>query len=262
MVFLKRTLMPFFVFMELKEFFERYDNVALAFSGGVDSSYLLYAAMKYKVKVRAYYVKAAFQPEFEFEDARRLANDLGADMKIIKIDLLGEENVVTNPADRCYHCKNKIFGTILAEAHKDGFDVIIDGTNASDDVNDRPGMRALKELEVLSPLRLCGLTKDQVRTLSKEAGLFTWDKPSYACLATRIRTGERITAEKLRITEECEAFLTEKGFKDFRIRMIGDSAKIQLRKEQLPLIIELREEILSFLGERYKSVLLDLEVRG
>ena len=247
--------------MELEGFFERYDKVALAFSGGVDSSFLLYAAMKYKAKVRAYYVKAAFQPEFEFEDAQKLASELGADMKIINIDVLGEESVVSNPADRCYHCKNKIFGTILSEAHKDGYDIIIDGTNASDDVNNRPGMKALNELKVLSPLRLCGLTKDEVRRLSREAGLFTWDKPSYACLATRIGTGERITAEKLRITEECEDFMMRKGFKDFRIRMIGDSAKIQIRKEQFPLIMELREEIRDFLGKRYKNVFLDLEER-
>ena len=181
--------------MDLNEFFKEHNKVALAFSGGVDSSYLLYAAIKSGAQVRAYYVNAAFQPQFELDDATRLAKQLNADMKVLTADVLSNETVVQNPADRCYHCKNVIFNMILAEAKKDGFTVLMDGTNASDAEGDRPGMRALRELCVYSPLRICGLTKAEIRRRSKEAGLFTWDKPAYACLATRIPTNERITAD-------------------------------------------------------------------
>ena len=160
--------------MDLNEFFKEHNKVALAFSGGVDSSYLLYAAIKSGAQVRAYYVNAAFQPQFELDDAMRLAKQLNADMKVLTADVLSNETVVKNPSDRCYHCKNVIFNMILAEAKKDGFTVLMDGTNASDAEDDRPGMRALRELCVYSPLRICGLTKTEIRRRSKkEAGLFT-----------------------------------------------------------------------------------------
>ncbi len=162
--------------MDLNEFFKEHNKVALAFSGGVDSSYLLYAAIKSGAQVRAYYVNAAFQPQFELDDAMRLAKQLNADMKVLTADVLSNETVVKNPSDRCYHCKNVIFNMILAEAKKDGFTILMDGTNASDAEDDRPGMRALRELCVYSPLRICGLTKTEIRRRSKEAGLFTWDK--------------------------------------------------------------------------------------
>lgn len=157
--------------MDLNEFFKEHNKVALAFSGGVDSSYLLYAAIKSGAHVRAYYVNAAFQPQFELDDAMRLAKQLNADMKVLTADVLSNETVVKNPSDRCYHCKNVIFNMILAEAKKDGFTVLMDGTNASDAEDDRPGMRALRELCVYSPLRICGLTKTEIRRRSKEAGL-------------------------------------------------------------------------------------------
>ena len=178
--------------MDLQQFFKENPRVAIAFSGGVDSSYLLYAALRYGARVRAYYVNSAFQPRFELEDARRLAGDLHADLR----DVLSSPTVTANPPDRCYHCKRVIFRTIAAAAVEDGFPVLLDGTNASDDAGDRPGMRALRELSVRSPLRECGLTKDEIRRLSREAGLFTWDKPAYACLATRIPTGQPITPRR------------------------------------------------------------------
>ena len=157
--------------MDLNEFFKEHNKVALAFSGGADSSYLLYAAIKSGAQVCAYYVNAAFQPQFELDDAMRLAKQLNADMKVLTADVLSNETVVKNPSDRCYHCKNVIFNMILAEAKKDGFTVLMDGTNASDAEDDRPGMRALRELCVYSPLRICGLTKTEIRRRSKEAGL-------------------------------------------------------------------------------------------
>lgn len=172
--------------MELKEFFAAHPKIALAFSGGVDSAYLLYAAKQLGAEVRAYYVKTAFQPQFELDDAKRLVEALHADMTVLLVDILSDTRVAANPANRCYFCKKSIFSSILHAASADGFTTLIDGTNASDDAGDRPGMQALRELKVYSPLRDCGLTKADVRRLSKEAGLFTWNKPAYACLATRI----------------------------------------------------------------------------
>ena len=125
--------------MNLQEFFAENPRVAIAFSGGVDSSYLLYAALHYGARARAYYVNSAFQPAFELEDARRLAGELNADMKVLPVDVLASETVTANPPDRCYHCKQMIFRTILAAAEADGFTVLLDGTNASDDAGDRPG---------------------------------------------------------------------------------------------------------------------------
>ena len=247
--------------MELKQFFESFPEVAIAFSGGVDSVYLLYAAMKYAKRVKAYYVKTAFQPRFELEDAQRAAEELGAQMEILDVDILCDPTITANPADRCYHCKKELFSHIQKAAKKDGFSVLLDGTNASDEASDRPGMRALTELSVRSPLRECGSTKDEIRRLSKEAGLFTHDKPAYACLATRIPTGEEITIEKLQRTERAERFLSCLGLRDLRVRCQGNMAKIQVTEEDLSLLMQHREVILQELKQYYSSVVLDLEVR-
>ena len=247
--------------MELKQFFEAHPEAAIAFSGGVDSAYLLYEAMQFGKRVKAYYVKTAFQPQFELEDAFRLAEELGADLQVLEVDILCEPVIPANPADRCYYCKKELFSRILKAAQEDGFPVLLDGTNASDEVSDRPGMRAISELSVRSPLRECGLTKAEIRQRSKDAGLFTHDKPAYACLATRIPTGEVITQEKLQRTERAEAFLSQLGFRDFRVRCQGNTAKIQVRETNLSLLMQHREAILTELKKYYTSVLLDLEVR-
>ena len=247
--------------MTLTEFFHQNQKAAIAFSGGVDSAYLLYAALQSGADVRAYYVKSAFQPQFELDDARRLAETLSADMRVLDVDILADETVAVNPPDRCYHCKRRIFSAIASAAAADGYTLLLDGTNASDDAGDRPGMRALRELSVRSPLRECGLTKPEIRRLSREAGLFTWDKPAYACLATRVPAGERLTAEKLENTERAEDFLFSLGFADFRVRLFNGAARLQLPAEQLPRLLERRAEILSELKKTYSAVVLDLEVR-
>jgi conserved hypothetical protein TIGR00268 len=247
--------------MTLDDFFHENNHIALGFSGGVDSSYLLYAALKSGAQVRGYYVKSAFQPQFELEDAKRLASQLHADLKILDVDVLSDAAITANLADRCYYCKKRIFFAIAAEAAADGYSLLIDGTNASDDAGDRPGMRALKEMWVRSPLRECGLTKDEIRCLSRKVGLFTWNKPAYACLATRIPTGETITGEKLARTERAENHLFSLGFTDFRVRMTGAAAKIQVPASQLPRLMENRTSIVGELKKDYSAVLLDLEAR-
>jgi len=247
--------------MNLPEFFRDNPSAALGFSGGVDSSYLLYAAMQAGARVRAYYVRTLFQPAFELADARRLAAQLGADMTVLTIDVLADDAVAANPENRCYFCKKRIFGAIAARALEDGYTVLLDGTNASDDAGDRPGMRALRELSVRSPLRECGLTKPEIRRLSREAGLFTWDKPAYACLATRIPAGTAITAERLDATERAENLLFSLGFTDFRVRLFGGAARIQVPAGQMRRVLEHRAEIKAALGSDYTAVLLDLEAR-
>ena len=247
--------------MELADFFARHPKAALGCSGGVDSSYLLWSAKQCGADVRPYFITTAFQPAFELEDARRLCRDVGAELTILELDALADEAVAENPADRCYHCKRNLFGTLTQRARADGYCLLLDGTNASDDAGDRPGMRALRELEVRSPLRECGLTKAEIRARSKAAGLFTWDKPAYACLATRVPTGQRITAEALAKTEAAEGFLFSLGLTDFRVRYFAGAARIQAPAAQLALILARREEILTELRQYYPAVLLDLEVR-
>lgn len=247
--------------MDFSDFFKENLKAALAFSGGVDSAYLLYAAKTAGADVRAYYVKSAFQPRFELEDAKRLCGELGVTLKILPVDVLADRAVRGNQADRCYHCKKMIFNTIAASAAADGYRMLLDGTNASDEEGDRPGMRALRELSVRSPLRECGFTKEEIRRLSKEAGLFTWEKPAYACLATRIPTGEEITAEKLKNTEAAEDFLFSLGFTDFRVRRFGEAARLQFPASQLSRALERREDIVKELKQYYRAIMLDMEAR-
>ena len=248
--------------MTLEEFFRENPKVALGFSGGVDSSYLLYAGLQYGAEVRPYFAKTAFQPAFELDDARRLAQQVGTEVTTLNCDILRNEAVAENPLDRCYYCKTALFGMLKERAAGDGYAVLIDGTNASDDAADRPGMAALRELEVRSPLRECGLTKAEIRRRSKEAGLFTWDKPAYACLATRVPAGQRLTAELLARVEQAEGALFQMGFKDFRVRVFHDAARLQLTTADFPRAVELKDEIRARLSPWFETVLLDLKARG
>ena len=247
--------------MDLQKFFEQTPKAAVAFSGGVDSAFLLWAAKQYGCDVCAYYVKTAFQPEFELEDAKRLVGELETPMKVIEVDILTVPEAAGNGPDRCYYCKRALFTSLRNAARADGYTVLLDGTNASDDAGDRPGMRALRELEVRSPLRKCGITKAEVRKRSKEAGIFTWEKPAYACLATRIPAGTRIRTEDLKRVECAEALMASMGFRDFRVRLCGESARIQVTEEQMELVLEKRKQVHEALAPLFASVLLDLEER-
>ena len=248
--------------MSLQQFFEKNPRVAIAFSGGVDSSYLLYSAKAAGCVVHAYYLKSEFQPEFEHEDAVSVASFIGVPLTVVDFSVLGVPSVTENSADRCYFCKTQILEKLWELVRVDGFTVLCDGTNADDDEGDRPGMRALREQGVISPLRECGLTKSEIRELSKQAGLSTFDKPAYACLATRIPTGTAITGKFLEMVERAESALFEMGFSDFRVRLIPPAtANIQMPTKQWDEAAARRDEIHEALQPDFKNVLLDLATR-
>lgn len=247
--------------MTLQEYFNANPKGALALSGGVDSAYLLHCAQAAGAQVQPYFAETQFQPAFERRDAAQLCSGLGLPLKVLALDVLADAQVRRNPPERCYYCKRKIFSAIAAAAAQDGYRLLWDGTNASDAVMDRPGMRALQELQVQSPLRLCGLTKAQIRAGAKAAGLLVWDKPAYACLATRVQPGMRITAENLARIERAEQALFTLGFRDFRVRQRGDTALLQLPQAQLPRALEQRKVLLQALRAEFSAAVLDLEAR-
>ncbi|MCI2047214.1 MAG: ATP-dependent sacrificial sulfur transferase LarE [Faecalibacterium sp.] len=248
--------------MTLQDFFTEHPKAALGFSGGVDSSYLLYAARQAGADVRPYYIQTAFQPAFERADAARLAQQLGISLTVLPLDVLSNTEVAANPANRCYYCKRALFGTLAARAAADGYPLLLDGTNASDDAAGRPGMQALRELAVRSPLREAGLTKAEIRRLSREAGLFTWDKPAYACLATRIPAGTALDAETLARVEGAENALFALGYTDFRCRVFAGAARLQFPAGQLEKAAAARAGIRRALAPYFATVLLDLAERG
>lgn len=247
--------------MTLQDFFSENPKVALGFSGGVDSSYLLYAAVNSGAKVQPYFIKTSFQPEFELEDAKKIADKVGVKIKVIEYDILKNQSVAENPTNRCYYCKRTLFGKLKEQAASDGYTILIDGTNASDDAGDRPGMKALQEMEVRSPLRECGLTKQKIRTLSKEAGLFTWDKPAYACLATRIPSGVKLTADVLERVEKAEGVLFQMGYNDFRVRVFHNAARLQFTEKDILQAVKERRAIREKLSPWFETVLLDMKGR-
>ncbi len=169
----------------------------LAFSGGCDSSFLLAALLRAGFDVKAYMVMTAFQAPFELVDAQRVALETGADFEVVEADILAQPDVCANGFDRCYRCKRFIFSTILDAMARDGRTVLLDGTNASDDPARRPGFKALAELDVVSPLRRAGFTKEQVRSASRALGVSTADKPSFSCLATKAPASAPLTQAAL-----------------------------------------------------------------
>ncbi|MCR5150703.1 MAG: ATP-dependent sacrificial sulfur transferase LarE [Clostridiales bacterium] len=247
--------------MELKDFFKNNNKAAVAFSGGIDSSFLLYEAKKYGADITAYFVNSAFQPEFELNNALDFSRKYNIPLKIVDFDVLSCNDVIQNNCERCYYCKKRIFSLIKSATEKDGYTLLIDGTNASDKETDRPGMAALKELGVVSPLKECGITKEEILLRSKEEDIICNNLFSYSCLATRIPFGEHITKEKLEITEKAEKYLYTLGFRDFRVRTVNSNAKIQLKASQFELILKKRYDVLNYLRQFYPSVCLDLEER-
>lgn len=243
--------------MTTSQFFADHPEAAVAFSGGVDSAWLLHEAVRHARRTAAYFVKTPFQPDFELDDARDTVRRLGASLTVLALDILAVPAVAANPADRCYHCKRALFTRLLEAAAADGFPLVLDGSNASDDASDRPGMRALAELGVRSPLRECGLTKSQVRAMARQADLPVWDKPSYACLATRVPAGTPLTAAGLARVERGESALMALGLSDFRLRLRGNEALLQVRPEQTELARALLSHPPETLVRDFAAVALD-----
>ena len=248
--------------MTLKEFFEANPKAALAFSGGTDSAYLLWAAVQAGAAVQPYFVRSAFQPRFELKDAERLCAQLGLRLRVLDCDVLARPEIAANPPDRCYHCKRALFTRLLAVAAEEGYPLAIDGTNASDPEDDRPGMKALRELGVRSPLREAELRKCDVRRLSAQAGLFTADKPSYACLATRIPSGTAITPAMLETVEQAEGLLAGRGYRNFRVRLHPWGALLQFDERQHADAEKDMENIRGLLGGMFHELRLDPKPRA
>lgn len=244
----------------LQQYFTEHNRGVLGFSGGVDSAFLLTAAKEAGADITPVFIHTPFQPAFELEDARRLTDQLGIRLEIITANPLQQPEIVRNDAKRCYWCKHLLF-SLLKNRARELNAVLIDGTNASDPEDDRPGMQALRELGAESPLRICGLNKDEIRQISKEYGLFTWDKPSYACLATRIPTGTAIDCETLQKIENAEEALFRLGFSDFRVRVFHGAARIQLLASQWQMDEDRRRQVTDAVGQFFDTVLLDMTPR-
>jgi len=248
--------------LQLQQFFQKNPKIAVAFSGGVDSSYLLYAADAAGCDVHAYFIKSEFQPQFELDEVIYFTKNLDVPLTVENYSVLHDPFITENTPDRCYKCKTKILNKLWMLARENGYKVLCDGTNADDVESDRPGMKALREQGVLSPLRDCGLGKQEIRFLSKQAGLPTHDKPAYACLATRVPVGTQITIEILNKIERSEDALFKMGFSDFRVRLLPpDIARLQIPNSQWNEASAQRKEILEILRPYFCNVVLDMESR-
>lgn len=250
-------------YVQLKDRIASAGRAAVAFSGGVDSVFLLYAAREaLGEQVLALTVSLRAVPRRELGEAEAFCRQQGIRHRIESVDEFSIPGFADNPPDRCYLCKKTLFRRMLAAAAEEGFAVLMEGSNLDDQGDYRPGLRALQELRVESPLKESGFTKAQIREMSRRLGLFAWDKPSMACLASRFAYGERITPEKMERVEQAEEYLAMLGFGQRRVRMHGNLARIELLSEELPVMMEdgryrQVQERLSELGFSY--VTLDLK---
>jgi uncharacterized protein len=219
-------------YRRLLEIIRAQESVAVAFSGGVDSSFLCHAAAAaLGPRAIAVTIVSPMLPRSEIDCAVSIARKVGIVHILVEEGEIDEE-VAANPRERCYFCKKLEFGAILAAAKKRGIHAVLDGSNLDDLGDYRPGLKALEELRVISPLRQAGLTKAEIRELSRRFDLPTWDKPAFACLASRIPYGERIDKEKLARIEKAEDTLRAAGFRQFRVRSHGDIARIEVAPEE------------------------------
>lgn len=248
---------------QLKRNIKSLGSVAVAFSGGVDSAFLLKAAHEVLGdQAIAVTVRACSFPEREYEESRVFCRENGIRQFSADFDPLAVDGFCENPPNRCYLCKKELFRRILAVAKEQNIPWIAEGSNLDDEGDYRPGMMAVAEAGILSPLREAALYKEEIRSLSREMGLPTWRKPSFACLASRFAYGETITGEKLAMVEQAEQFLFDRGFSQFRVRIHGSMARIEVLPEEMDRLLrqKTREEIaagLKSFGFTYIS--MDLE---
>ena len=248
---------------KLKENIKKLESVAVAFSGGVDSS--LVAKVCYDVlgnKALAITARSETYPAHEYEEAQKIAKEIGISHMTIDTSELGIKGFAENPPNRCYFCKSELFGKLKEIAKEKGFKNVADGANL-DDVNEyRPGLDAARELEVRSPLKESGLRKADVREVSKYLNLSNWNKPSYACMSSRFPYGQSITEEKLTIVAAAEDYMRGIGLKQFRVRHHDTIARIEVLPDDIPLLLQddKRTELVKKFKEiGYKYVTLDME---
>ena len=238
------------------------ESVAVAFSGGVDSTFLLKTANDVLGdKAIAFTATSASFPQRELDEARKFCQREGIRQIICESEELSIEGFRQNPKNRCYLCKKELFQKFRKIAEEQGILHVVEGSNMDDNGDYRPGLQAVAELSIESPLRKVGLWKEEIRVLSRELGLPTWEKPSFACLASRFPYGETITRDKLSMVEKAEDFLLKKGFRLVRVRIHGTLARIELLPEEFPKVFVggLREEILhAFKSYGFIYVSLDL----
>lgn len=247
-------------YIRLKDHIASYGSVAVAFSGGVDSAFLLYAA-KDALNDKAVAITAVTPmfPKREQDEACKYCADAGIRHIMVNVDEAGISEFADNPKDRCYLCKRGLFMQFIRRAEEEGLFVVAEGSNLDDESDYRPGHKAIKELNIKSPLREIGFTKNEIRCLSKHFDLPTWNKPSYACLASRIPYGERITVKKLDMIDRAEQALFDMGFSQLRVRCHGDVARIELMPDDFDRFMrdEVREEtarIFSKIGFTYTAL--------
>lgn len=247
---------------DLRNYVKQLNSAAVAFSGGVDSSFLLkvVADVLGENAIAVTAILPSF-PSREFTEAASFCQEHGIRHLLCEVQQLAIEGFVQNPKDRCYHCKKEIFRQIQTIADENKMEHILEGSNTDDDGDYRPGMLAVAELGIISPLKVCGLSKTDIRMLSKYLGLSTWEKPSFACLASRFVYGERITEEKLSMVDGAEQLLFDLGFRQFRVRVHGRMARIEVEPEEFARMIqqEVRVEITEKFREYgFTYVALDL----
>lgn len=240
------------------------ENTAVAFSGGVDSSLLLkLACLRAKKQGTYVYAIAAhteLHPSGDLEIAKRVAEESGAAFTVLKLQELKEADIVNNPVDRCYRCKKLLFKEIKRKAEELGAKVLIEGTNLDDTKVYRPGLKAIEELGIKSPLKDAGLTKKEVRKLAAAYDISVADRPSTPCLATRFPYGAVLSLEKMKKVEQGEAFLRELGLYNVRLRVHGETARIEVDEKDMPKLLESRKEVVEFLkGLGYWYITLDME---
>lgn len=238
-----------------------YGPSAVAFSGGVDSAFLLAAAKEaLGGSLIALTADLHSVPREELTASRQFCDDHGIRQMILPFDELAVPGFCSNPPDRCYLCKKAVFSMLMETAAANGYTTLMEGTNADDTGDFRPGMQAINELGVRSPLKDAGLTKQEIRLLSQNMQLPTWNKPSLACLSTRIPYGETITAEKLRMAEQAEQILAGMGLRQVRVRIHGTIARIETLKEDFPLVLAENNTIAgAFRKLGFTYVALDLQ---